>query len=281
MTAMIVDVSTAEPTELLLDTRNPGRLDPVYLARRRDLFRRCREARLTGVPAPQVDCTEAELAVWRHVLERLDTLHERHACRRYLAGKRAIALETGRVPQVAELSHRVRAITGFELAPAEGTIEFREYFELVARGRFPVTQFLRHASDPEFTPEPDMIHDIVGHVPLLADLIVARVLRRLGQAALSAAPDQLLALNRFSWFLIEFGLVEEDGEVRILGAGILSSMGEIPVAVSSRVERRRFDLDEVVSTGYDATIMQDRLFVLESVESLEREADRLIARLGL
>src|SRR5205807_1705629 len=106
---------------------------------------------------------------------------------------------------------------------------------------FPVTQFIRHGSHPEFTPEPDMIHDCLGHVPPLMNRDYAELLTMIGKAVSSTkVPEQVLALKRFSWFSIEFGLIEEDGEIKVFGAGILSSTGEIPFSLSKDVKRTRF-----------------------------------------
>jgi phenylalanine-4-hydroxylase len=145
-----------------------------------------------------------------------------------------------------------------------------------------VTQFIRHGSHPEFTPEPDMIHDCLGHVPPLMDRDYAELLTLIGKAAFTSLdPLQVLALKRFSWFSIEFGLLEEDGETRVFGAGILSSTGEIPFSLSPGVRRRPFVTDEVIETDYDPSRMQDQLFVIPSFGFLRAEAEALVRRFGI
>ena len=137
------------------------------------------------------------------------------------------------IPQLRRLSEQLERTTNMHLVPAEGPIPYRTFYSYIADRGFPVTQFIRHGSHPEFTPEPDMIHDCLGHVPSLMNVDYAELLTLIGKAAATTPdPEQVLALKRFSWFSIEFGLIEEGAEVKIFGAGILSSTGEIPYSLS-------------------------------------------------
>src|SRR5262249_31340665 len=146
----------------------------------------------------------------------------------------------------------------------------------------PVTQFIRHGSHPEFTPEPDMIHDCLGHVPSLMNVDYAELLTLIGKAAATTPdPEQVLALKRFSWLSIEFGLIAEEAEVKIFRAGILSSTGEIPSSLPPQVRRRPFVTDEVIATDYDPSRMQDQLFIIPSFEFLRGEISRLVERFGI
>src|SRR5207244_4126219 len=133
-----------------------------------------------------------------------------------------------------------------------------------------------------FTPEPDMIHDCLGHVPPLMNADYAELLTLIGKAvSASHDPQQVLSLKRFSWFSIEFGLIEEDGETKVFGAGILSSTGEIPFSLSAEVKRRPFVTDDVIKTDYDPSRMQDQLFVIPSFTYLRREIEQLVKRFGI
>ena len=142
---------------------------------------------------------------------------------------------------------------------------------------------VRHGSHPEFTPEPDMIHDCLGHVPHLMNQNYAELLTLIGKAvATTGRGEQVLALKRFSWFSIEFGLVEEAGETKVFGAGILSSTGEIPNSLlSPDVTRRPFVTDVVTETDYDPSRMQDQLFIAPSLPFLRRELEGLVHRFGI
>jgi len=181
------------------------------------------------------------------------------------------------------LSERVRRETNMHLVPAEGALPYRTFYEYIADRGFPVTQFIRHGSHPEFTPEPDMIHDCLGHVPPLMNRDYAELLTLIGKAvATTTDGGQVLALKRFSWFSIEFGLMEEAGQTRVFGAGILSSTGEIPYSLCSpEVNRRPFITDVVIKTDYDPSRMQDNLFIAPSFAFLRRELEGLVRRFGI
>jgi phenylalanine-4-hydroxylase len=166
--------------------------------------------------------------------------------------------------------------------PAEGPLPYRTFYSYIAKRGFPVTQFIRHGSHPEFTPEPDMIHDCLGHVPPLMNRDYAELLTLIGKAVTATSHgDQVLALKRFSWFSVEFGLIEEENETKIFGAGILSSTGEIPFSLSNQVEHRPFVTDKVIETDYDPSRMQDLLFIIPSFPFLRREIERLVKRFGI
>jgi phenylalanine-4-hydroxylase len=199
-----------------------------------------------------------------------------------LQAKDALGISQTEIPQLRHLSDRLERETNMHLVPAEGPLPYRTFYSYIAGRGFPVTQFLRHGSHPEFTPEPDMVHDCLGHVPPLMNHDYAELLTLIGKAAYTTPhPEQVLALKRFSWFSIEFGLIEEDGETKVFGAGILSSTGEIPFSLSGAVKHRPFVTDEVIATDYDPSRMQDLLFIIPSFSFLRREAERLVERFGI
>ncbi len=268
---------------LELEPGHPGLGDGGYIRRRHALFAACRAARLLGQPPPVIDYTDEEERIWRQVAPRLDALHVRHASRVYLDAKRELKISEDRIPQLRALSERLRQVSGMHLVPAEGPIAYRTFYSYIADRGFPVTQFIRHGSKPEFTPEPDMIHDCLGHVPPLLNPDYASLLTLIGRAAVTVPTgDQVLALKRLSWFSIEFGLIEQGGETKVFGAGILSSIGEIPNSLFSKdVERRPFRTAEVIETDYDSSRMQDLLFVIPSLGFLKHEVETLVGRFGV
>jgi phenylalanine-4-hydroxylase len=276
-------VTPPDVTELELEPGHPGLGDSGYIARRKDLFALCRRHRLEGLGPPLVQYTPEETRIWREVTPRLDELHIQHASQIYLRAKRELAITREEIPQLRHLSDRLRQETDMHLVPAEGALPYRTFYEYIAARGFPVTQFLRHGSHPEFTPEPDMIHDCLGHVPPLMNRDYAELLTLIGKAvATTTRGEQVLALKRFSWFSIEFGLIEEAGETKVFGAGILSSTGEIPNALfSPEVTRRPFVTDVVIDTDYDPSRMQDRLFIAPSLLFLRRELEGLVRRFGI
>ena len=268
---------------LELEPGHPGLGDDAYLERRRDLFAVCRASRIADEPPPLIDYTDEEQRIWREVTPTLDALHVRHASQIYLRAKRELKISEHDIPQLRHLSAHLQRVSGMRLVPAEGPIPYRTFYTYIADRGFPCTQFIRHGSKPEFTPEPDMIHDCLGHVPPLLNPDYASLLSLVGKAVVRVATgDQVLALKRLSWFSIEFGLIEEAGATKVFGAGILSSIGEIPNALLSKdVERRPFVTNEVIETDYDPSRMQDLLFVLPSLAFLKHEVEHLVTRFGV
>lgn len=276
-------VTPPDVTELELEPGHPGLGDEAYIQRRRELFHLCRKHRLENLGPPLIDYTAEETRIWREVSPKLDELHQRFACQIYLAAKNDLAITRNEIPQLRHLSERLQRETNMHLVPAEGALPYRTFYEYIAKRGFPVTQFIRHGSHPEFTPEPDMIHDCLGHVPPLMNQDYAELLTLIGKAASTTNKgDQVLALKRFSWFSIEFGLIEEHGEIKVFGAGILSSTGEIPYSIQSpEVIRQPFVTDVVIETDYDPSRMQDRLFIAPSFVFLRRELESLVRRFGI
>ena len=276
-------VHPQDVTKLELEAGHPGLGDQGYIRRRMELFALCRKHRLERLGPPMVEYTAEETRIWRDVSPKLDELHLKHASQLYLQAKRDLAITRDEIPQLKLLSEKVQKVTNMHLVPAEGALPYRTFYEYIAERGFPVTQFIRHGSHPEFTPEPDMIHDCLGHVPPLMNRDYAELLTLIGKAA-SATPhgDQVLALKRFSWFSIEFGLIEEGPETKVFGAGILSSTGEIPYSLqSTEVKREPFVTDVVINTDYDPSRMQDHLFIAPSLPFLRRELEALVRRFNI
>ncbi|MBI1832291.1 MAG: hypothetical protein HYR84_12680 [Planctomycetes bacterium] len=276
-------IEPPDPAELELEAGHPGLGDAGYVQRRKDLFALCRRHRLQKLGPPVIEYNYEETRIWREVSSKLDELHRKHACQIYLKAKDALGISINEIPQLRTLTDRLQRETRMHLVPAEGPLAYRTFYSYIAERGFPVTQFIRHGSHPEFTPEPDMIHDCIGHVPPLMNRDYAEVLHLIGKAAFTTPdPQQVLALKRFSWFSIEFGLIEEEGETKVFGAGILSSTGEIPFSLFSKdVRRKPFVTDEVIETDYDPSRMQDHLFIIPSYAFLRREIEALVRRFGI
>jgi phenylalanine-4-hydroxylase len=278
-----VMVTPPDTTELQLEPGHPGLGDLDYIQRRKSLFALCRKHRLERLGPPLIEYTPEETRIWREVSPKLDELHHQYASEIYLQGKHALAITGEVIPQLRTISERLQRETNMHLVPAEGALPYRIFYEYIAQRGFPVTQFIRHGSHPEFTPEPDMIHDCLGHVPHLMNQDYAELLTLIGKAvATTNRGEQVLALKRFSWFSIEFGLIEEHGQTKVFGAGILSSTGEIPYSLfSAEVTRRPFVTDVVITTDYDPSRMQDQLFIAPSLPFLRRELEALVRRFGI
>ena len=217
--------------------------------------------------------TPEEDEVWRVVSSQLALKHEAYACRAYRAGAAAVTLPANRVPQLREVDARVRELTRFRIEPVPGLVPTREFYGSLAERVFRSTQYVRHHSVPFYTPEPDIVHEIIGHANMLGSPAFADLYELAGHASRRAESDA--ALDFFSkvfWFTLEFGVVWEDGELRAYGAGLLSSYGEIEEF--RRAEIRPWDLAQMGTLDYDITRYQPVLF---AAESFERMADDLAA----
>ena len=245
---------------------HPGAGDPEY-RRRRDAIAAAALAWRPGDPIPRVDYTDAEHGIWATVSRELSPKHDRLACRAFREAKARLALPVEHVPQLDEVSSALEPLTGFAFHPAAGLVPLDEFLGSLADRVFHSTQYLRHPSAPLYTPEPDIVHEVIGHGNLLADPDIAEVKRLAGVAARRCETAEALQyLADVFWFTIEFGVMREEGEVRAYGAGILSSYGEIEEFRGA--DLRPLDLLEMATLEYDITKYQPVLFAADSMDHL-------------
>lgn len=271
------DIGFEEISMLPID--HPGAHDPAYRARRNfiaGLAKRYRKDPRHVIP--NVDYTPQETAIWRHVYDQLEETQQRRACSLYLESKGRLGISRDRIPQLGELDQKLRAISNFRVAPIEGLVETRAFLSWLGKRTMLCTQYLRHHSRPDYTPEPDIVHEIIGHIPNFTNPDFADFSQTIGRGAVIASDKQLEQLGRLYWFTVEFGLVEEGGEVKAFGAGLLSSYSELEHAFSDEVERRKFNLEEVVNTAYNYSDMQPILFVIPSYAYLKEVTKKFISR---
>jgi phenylalanine-4-hydroxylase len=258
------DVTATVPAELPED--HPGFSDPEYRARRGAIADVGAHYH-SGDPIPDVTYTPEEDEVWRLVSHELARKHQRYACRAYLEGAAALTLPTDRMPQLREVDERVHALGRFHIEPVPGLVPTRVFYGALARRTFLSTQYIRHHSVPFYTPEPDIVHEIIGHANMLANPVFADLYEEAGKASVRAVSDA--ALDFFSkvfWFTLEFGVVREDGELKAYGAGLLSSYGEIEEFRSAEI--RPWDIATMGTLEYDITRYQPVLFAAESFERM-------------
>jgi len=249
-----------------LSPDHPGFRDLEYRARRN----RIAEIALSyqaGQPIPEAPYTYEENQVWRAVWEALGPAHQVHACAEYLACVQRLAFAPDRIPQLREVNEKVEAISGFRLEPVAGLVEPRVFLESLAQGTFLCTQYIRHHSTPLYTPEPDVVHEIVGHAVTLASERLAELNRLFGKAVKRTTSSEALnQLSRVYWFTIEFGVLREDGKVKAYGTGLLSSAGEMEVMHNA--ELRPLDIEAASRHEYDPTHYQPVLFCADSFDSM-------------
>jgi phenylalanine-4-hydroxylase len=264
--------------EVHLGQDHPGFNDEHYRERRNEIAAAAM-AWSPGEPIPQIAYSDTENEIWQTVCRELHVKHEQYACREFLVAKEALGLPEDRVPQLNEVTAGLAPLTGFEYRPAPGLVELREFYGSLGDDVFHSTQYVRHPSEPLYTPEPDIIHEVIGHGNMLASPRFAAIKREAGKAAQRVQTDEALqSLADVFWFTMEFGVLREDGELRAYGAGILSSYGEIEEF--RHMEIRPLDFGEMSTIEYDITKYQPVLYAAESLDHLEdavgsffREAD--------
>lgn len=216
------------------------------------------------------DFTEQEHSTWRQLFERLADCRERLAHPMFVAGLDALGIDGHRIPALPDVNERLFARTGWRGVPVTGLEDAKSFFQLLARREFPIGAFIRDARDLSYTPAPDVFHDMYGHLPLFADREYADFNHRIGLAAQRWLDDpiQLRRFERYYWFGLEFPLVETPVGRRIFGGGILSSFGESAYALSPEPEVLSFDLEAIRDQEYRIDVMQPRLFVLDTPDTL-------------
>jgi phenylalanine-4-hydroxylase len=254
---------------------HPGADDPEYRARRNEIAALALSWE-PGQPAPHVEYTEAEQEVWRTVCRELAPKHDRLAIREFVEAKDALDLPTDGVPSLDLVSERLRPLTGFGYVPAAGLVPLREFYGSLSDRIFHSTQYVRHPAVPLYTPEPDIIHEVIGHGHLLATPTFSKLHHMTGEATHRLRDEENLRfLSRVFWFTVEFGVVVEDGELKAYGAGILSSYGEIDEFRD--MELRPIDLVEMGTADYDITHYQPVLYRAESLDEVREVVGGFLA----
>lgn len=262
-----------------LDLDHPGANDEEY-RKRRDYIASCaKKFRETG-EITDVDYSPREQRVWRYVAEELEELQQKYASPFYLRAKQNLGISTQQIPQLSEMNRRLKELTGFRLAPIEGLVETRGFLSWLSYRVMLCTQYIRHHSHPAYTPEPDIVHEAIGHIPMFTNPNFADFSQFIGHGARIASDKQLEELGRLYWFTVEFGMVEHEGEIKAYGAGLLSSFGELEHAFSDQVDRRKFDLEEVINQDYSYSDMQKILYVIPSYAELKEQTRKYIESFG-
>jgi phenylalanine-4-hydroxylase len=265
-----------EPPTVPLSADHPGFRDAAY-RRRRDAIAQIARAHERGAPVPDAPYTDDEQRVWRAIWRELAPLHTRHVCRELRDVQDRLGLARGPIPQLAGLNVALQAATGFRMEPVTGLVEARTFLTALADGCFLSTQYIRHASRPRYTPEPDVVHEAIGHAASLTHPRIAAVNRAFGAAAARADPARLRQIERVYRYTREFGVVREHGQPRAFGAGLLSSAGEL-AHLHEGAELLEADLPTMAETDYDPTDLQPRLFAARSFDDLLDPLERWLER---
>jgi phenylalanine-4-hydroxylase len=228
--------------------------------------------------------TEENQETWRTLYDRQMAYLADHASNVYLSGARSIKLVRDHIPYLEgpkSVNTFLMPLTGWQSKAVPGYLPAKAFFACLARREFPTTIVIRPKESIDYLPEPDIFHDIFGHVPLHADPTFADFLQTYGKAALTTDdPVHTERLARLFWFTVEFGLIREGGKLKLYGSGLISSPGESKHALTAPgVDRRPFDLETVCSTSFEIDHYQPILYVLDSFEQLRDAMDTYASRL--
>lgn len=264
-----------------LEADHPGFQDVEYRLRRQHHAETALSYRY-GQRIPEIQYTDAERACWRAVYESLDAGHKKHACEEMLRLKPLLEKNCGfgpnNIPQLQDVSDFLQDCTGFTLRPVAGLLSTRNFLYGLAFRTFFSTQYIRHHSKPFYTPEPDIMHELMGHAALFADKNFADFSQEIGLASIGATDRQIEQLGRCFWFSVEFGLCKQNGELKAYGAGLLSSYGELEWSVGQdpsgkKPEYREWNPFNAADQSYPITTYQPIYYI---AESFEQAKDRMV-----
>ena len=224
------------------------------------------------VEQPWDDYSAEDHATWATLFARQREILPGRASQTFLRAQDAMGMSPDRIPRYTDLNRVLGEATGWQLIGVEGLLPELDFFDHLANRRFPVTWWIRRADQIDYIEEPDLFHDLFGHVPLLMDPRFADYMQAYGRGGVKAhaiGPDALQNLTRLYWYTVEFGLIREAGGLRIYGSGIVSSKGESIHALESDTPNRiGFDLERIMRTRYRIDTYQKTYFVIDSFEQL-------------
>jgi phenylalanine-4-hydroxylase len=213
--------------------------------------------------------SEEQHCVWAELVGRAFPELEKHAAREYLDGFSIIGLEPDRLPNLGAISARLEPRTGWNATPVSGFLPAPAFFEMLAARRFPTTTWLRSRDSLEYTPEPDIFHDVFGHVPMHAHAVFADFLAQYGRACASMADTAVLEkLGRLFWYTVEFGVIRQQDGIKVYGSGLISSYGECRNVMDGRCAIHDFTLDEVLNTPVKVNELHKLLFAVGSFDQI-------------
>ena len=238
-----------------------------------DLIRPVAAADDWTIPQDWDGYTAAEHAMWDRLFERQARMLPDRVVPEFIAGLDVLRMTTAGIPKFEELSERLMRATGWQVVAVPGLVPDRVFFEHLANRRFVAGRFIRSPEQIDYLQEPDVFHDVFGHVPLLANPVFADYMQAYGEGGLRA--DGMGAIDRLArlyWYTVEFGLIRQDGALRLYGSGIVSSFAESIFALDDASPNRLgFDLRRVMRTPYRIDDFQQTYFVIDSFEDLLRQ----------
>ena len=255
-----------------LESDHPGFTDPEYRKRRQEIAQIAKDYR-SGQDVPAVDYSATEVSTWETVYKKLTSLYPTLACKEHNAALdelvKAGIYGPRKIPQLQEISDYIAPRTGFTFRPVTGLLSGRDFLNALAFRVFFSTQYIRHHSVPMYTPEPDIVHELMGHAPMFLNPDFADFTQYIGLASLGASDEEIKRLATCYWFSVEFGLLYEGGSLKAYGAGLLSSFGELQHSTSptnSAITIREWEPSEAAIQDYPITTMQPIYFAAPSLK---------------
>ncbi len=227
--------------------------------------------------------TEEDQGVWKILFDRQFPNLPEAATAEFLKGLKKVNFTADRIPNFEETNKILRELTGWEIYAVPGIVEDDLFFDLMANKKFPATTWVRKMSQLDYLEEPDMFHDVFAHIPLLTNQAFVDFLQAISKFGQEWINDEwaIHLLSRIYWFTIEFGLIRENGELKIYGAGVLSSSGETQYSLGNEPEHHEYDVDHILDTTYRKDKMQDRYFIIDSYEQLYRSIPEIKEKIEL
>lgn len=236
---------------------------------------RCVPIKLDG-PAPEgddilyPDYSGEEHETWKMMFERQMELLPGRACQEYLDGLDMMKFPVDKIPYLADVGRILEKTSNWQVARVPGLLYEQDFFSRLARRVFPSTDYIRPKHEMDYTPAPDLFHDIFGHTPMITNPAFADFYQEIGKASYHAKGQDRRRLERIYWFTVEFGLINTPQGMRIYGNGIISSYGETLHCLTNKVEKRPFNPDVMAEQEYEVWHYQPLLYVIESFEQLEQ-----------
>jgi phenylalanine-4-hydroxylase len=225
--------------------------------------------------------TPEQHAIWAELVSRRMPQLQQYACREYLDGFTQIGLQQNQLPDLKAVSALLQPRTGWQSTPVSGFLPADAFFEMLAARMFPTTTWLRSRDSMEYTPEPDIFHDVFGHVPMHAHPVFADFLESYGKICASLTdPQDLERMGRLFWFTVEFGLIRQNGEIKVYGSGLISSHGECSRVLAGGCEVKDFDLEAVLNQEFQTSEMQPVLYAVQSFDQIYKATKLAEQRLG-
>ncbi|MEO5666435.1 MAG: phenylalanine 4-monooxygenase [Bdellovibrionota bacterium] len=243
------------------------------------------ERPLSEVPVPPY--TEEEHGTWALLLAKQDQLVVGRACDEFIEGLKVVKFPKTEIPRLRDISARIEAATGWKIVRVDGLVHTKDFWNLLSRKIFPSTDFIRKRAELDYTPEPDMFHDLFGHTPLLTNPEFTEFFQDFGHIGVRATDkypeDHEIhkMLGRIYWFTVEFGLIQTASGLRAYGSGSVSSPEEMQFCVSDKCRHHPFDIEVISKRDYDIWHLQEDVFVIPSFEKLGKDFRAWAKRQGV